>query len=69
MENKTYSRSVNAVPRASGDEPYEWGDLVGTHHLFPAPAGMNRIDEWLNAQYPTVPRASGDEPEKIHYEI
>ena len=54
--------SFQNVPRASGDEPNLESGLVFNTGMFPARAGMSRLDIFLSRLFPDVPRASGDEP-------
>ena len=55
-------RERSRVPRASGDEPQFRLLRAHLESVFPARAGMNRVNQSSIRPSLRVPRASGDEP-------
>ena len=54
--------AIADVPRASGDEPGAGGGALNGAIMFPARAGMSRVEPSTRSPVSDVPRASGDEP-------
>ena len=54
--------SAHGIPRTRGDEPFGGKFSYQRQHVFPAPAGMNRLPASNNNATGRIPRTRGDEP-------
>ena len=56
------TKRVSSFPRVSGDEPVRAAALAVYLSVFPACAGMSRLDDDRGQRNGGFPRVSGDEP-------